>query len=70
MRHNRIALIVMALFFATNAGASDNRQDVLGPESRPTTVEDTVRDLLPRLSMAEKLRIGVRLAFVIQMKRL
>jgi hypothetical protein len=57
MRHHRIALIATALFFATNAAASDDRQDMLGPENWPTTVEDTVRDLLPRLSMAEKLRI-------------
>jgi hypothetical protein len=43
---------------ATAAVGSDQRdQGILGPENWPVTVEDTVRDLLPRIPLIEKLKV-------------
>ena len=50
MQYGRIALVIFALSLATGARALDSR-------NWPTTVEETVRDLVPRLSLANKLRI-------------
>jgi hypothetical protein len=50
-----VLLIFIAFVAVTGARAGDDA--MLGPESWPITVEDAVRDLLPRISRIEKLKI-------------
>ena len=50
-----IALFTMSTMAAIAETATD--KELLGPENWPTTVEETVRDLLPRISLSEKLKI-------------
>ncbi len=52
-----LATIMCAVF--CTAGLADNKlaEGILGPDEWPTTVEDTVRDILPRISTIQWLEI-------------
>src|SRR5262249_37309658 len=53
-------LILIAIFLAfrwLTAAEIETSPQVLGPENWPVTVEEAVRDILPRMSRLEKLRI-------------
>jgi hypothetical protein len=54
-----LVLIAVLVFVRIAAVETETRPEnwLLGPENWPATVEDTVRDLLPRISWFEKLRI-------------
>ncbi|WP_342712190.1 hypothetical protein AAFG13_12610 [Bradyrhizobium sp. B124] len=52
-----LILVVASLAFMWIATArTETGPELLGPENWPVTVEETVHDLLPRLSLLEKLR--------------
>jgi len=58
LRYFRVWSIAAAFIVtATAAVGSDQPSRILGPENWPVTVEDTARDLLPRIPLIEKLRI-------------
>jgi hypothetical protein len=57
----RSGLLILTTVFTRSITAAiaetATNQDLLGSENWPLTVEDTVRDLLPRISLSERLKI-------------
>jgi hypothetical protein len=51
-----LTIILTVSITGATAGTTMD-QELLGPENWPTTVEQTVHDILPRLSRLEKLKI-------------
>ncbi len=52
-----IFVVAFFLFVQIATVGTETSQELLGPESWPVTVEETVSDLLPRISLLEKLRL-------------
>jgi hypothetical protein len=52
-----ILLAVLLVFVRLSTAEIETGPELLGPENWPVTVEDTVRDLLPRIPRFQKLRI-------------
>lgn len=52
-----ILVAVLLVFMRIAAVGTETGPQLLGPENWPVTVEETVRDLLPRISLFEKLKI-------------
>jgi hypothetical protein len=48
---------VFAIFIKAKIFGSETNLELLGRENWPTTVEETVRDLLPRIPLFERLKI-------------
>jgi hypothetical protein len=51
-----IVVTVFAIFIQATIVGSETNLELLGPENWPTTVEETVRDLLPRVPLFERIR--------------
>src|SRR5882724_7275730 len=52
-----ILVTVFIILIAAAIRGNDLDQELLGPENWPVTVEETVRDLVPRISLFERLKI-------------